>query len=104
MIEQVLCGRNHSLIQVKNEKGEKRLLTFGLENGMGVDGVTSTHVPQQINFLKIRNLTTDLSLLYCRYNSNILVDRRNRVFIWGEDISNLKLRKPKLLYIFPKKV
>lgn len=79
-------------------------MAFGLENGIGVDGQTSTHVPQQIIFPKIRNLSLDLDILYSRYNSNIIVDKRNRVFVWGEDTSNLKLRKPKLLYVFHKKV
>ena len=32
------------------------------------------------------------------------VDNKGRLFIWGEDTNNLRLRKPKLFFSFPKKI
>ncbi len=85
-------------------KGARKIMAFGLENGIGIDGVTSTHIPTEIIIPKIKNQNEDLDYIYSRYNSNVAVDKKNRIFIWGEDTSNLKLRKPKLFYIFPRKI
>jgi alpha-tubulin suppressor-like RCC1 family protein len=42
----------------------------------------------------------DLSFIYARYNTTLLVDIKGRVFMWGESSYNLRLRKPKLFHVF----
>jgi hypothetical protein len=36
-------------------KGARKIMAFGLENGIGIDGVTSTHIPTEIIIPKIKN-------------------------------------------------
>lgn len=78
-------------------------MAFGMENGIGIDGCTSTHVPTEIIIPKLRD-NENLDFIYSRYDTNVAVDTKNKLFIWGEDTNNLRLRKPKLFYIFPRKV
>jgi alpha-tubulin suppressor-like RCC1 family protein len=46
----------------------------------------------------------DLLFIYTRYNTNIAVERKGKVFMWGEDSNNLRLRKPKLFYVSNKSI
>lgn len=77
---------------------------FGLENGVGVDGVTTTNIPVEIIIPKMRKNNEELSFIYSRYNTNVAVDKKNRVYMWGEDTNNLRLRKPKLFYVFHSRI
>ena len=42
----------------------------------------------------------ELKFIHAKYNTNVAIDGRGRVFMWGEDTSNLRLRKPKKFYTF----
>ena len=95
-------GKNHTVLVVRSALANKRrILAFGLENGIGVDGVASSHIPTEIVIPKLRSNNEELDYIYTRYNTNVAVDRKNRVFMWGEDTNNLRLRKPKLFFVFP---
>jgi alpha-tubulin suppressor-like RCC1 family protein len=45
-------------------------------------------------------MNEDLKFVYAKYNTNIAVDLRGRLFMWGENSNNMRLRKPKLFYSF----
>jgi alpha-tubulin suppressor-like RCC1 family protein len=49
-------------------------------------------------------LENELKFIYARYNTNIAVDKNQRIFMWGENTNNLRLRKPKLFFMMSKKV
>ena len=79
----------------------RKIYAFGLDSGIGVDGQESTHLPVEIKIPKLGSDNRDLKFIYTRYNTNVAVDVNARVFMWGENTSNLRLRKPKLFYTFP---
>jgi alpha-tubulin suppressor-like RCC1 family protein len=79
----------------------RKIFAFGVDLGIGVDGQVSTHLPVEIMIPKLGIDNRDLKFIFTRYNTNVAVDINARVFMWGENTSNLRLRKPKLFYSFP---
>lgn len=101
----MVAGKNHNTLVVRNTTtNHRRIMSFGLENGVGVDGVTTTNIPVEIIIPKMRKNNEELSFIYSRYNTNVAVDKKNRVYMWGEDTNNLRLRKPKLFYVFHSRI
>jgi alpha-tubulin suppressor-like RCC1 family protein len=101
----VQCGRYHTVIVVETKTSKtasaRKIYAFGLDLGIGVDGQESTHLPIEIKIPKLGIDNRDLKFVFTRYNTNVAVDVNARVFMWGENTSNLRLRKPKLFYSFP---
>lgn len=99
------CGRSHTVIVVETKTSKtaiaRKIYAFGLDLGIGVDGQESTHLPVEIKIPKLGIDNRDLKFIFTRYNTNVAVDVNARVFMWGENTSNLRLRKPKLFYSFP---
>lgn len=99
------CGRYHTVIVVETKTSKtasaRKIYAFGLDLGIGVDGQESTHLPIEIKIPKLGIDNRDLKFVFTRYNTNVAVDVNARVFMWGENTSNLRLRKPKLFYSFP---
>jgi hypothetical protein len=101
----VQCGRYHTVIVVETNSSKtasaRKIYAFGLDLGIGVDGQETTHLPVEIKIPKLGIDNRDLKFVFTRYNTNVAVDVNARVFMWGENTSNLRLRKPKLFYSFP---
>jgi hypothetical protein len=101
----VQCGRYHTVIVVETKTSKtasaRKIYAFGLDLGIGVEGQESTHLPIEIKIPKLGIDNRDLKFVFTRYNTNVAVDVNARVFMWGENTSNLRLRKPKLFYSFP---
>jgi hypothetical protein len=101
----VQCGRYHTVIVVDTKTSKtasaRKIYAFGLDLGIGVEGQESTHLPIEIKIPKLGIDNRDLKFVFTRYNTNVAVDVNARVFMWGENTSNLRLRKPKLFYSFP---
>ena len=99
------CGRYHTVIVVDTKTSKtasaRKIYAFGLDLGIGVEGQESTHLPIEIKIPKLGIDNRDLKFVFTRYNTNVAVDVNARVFMWGENTSNLRLRKPKLFYSFP---
>ena len=99
------CGRYHTVIVVETKTSKtasaRKIYAFGLDLGIGVDGQETTHLPVEIKIPKLGIDNRDLKFVFTRYNTNVAVDVNARVFMWGENTSNLRLRKPKLFYSFP---
>ena len=85
----------------KTAASQRKIFAFGLDLGIGVDGQESSHLPVEIKIPKLGIDNRDLKFIFTRYNTNVAVDVNSRVFMWGENTSNLRLRKPKLFYSFP---
>lgn len=85
----------------KTAASPRKIFAFGLDLGIGVDGQESSHLPVEIKIPKLGIDNRDLKFIFTRYNTNVAVDLNSRVFMWGENTSNLRLRKPKLFYSFP---
>jgi alpha-tubulin suppressor-like RCC1 family protein len=109
-ITQLACGKNHTvmLVEKKSSKNKlqitKKLYSFGIEVGVGVEGVEgSTYQPVEVKISKLGPNLEELRFIYAKYNTNVAIDSRGRVFMWGEDTSNLRLRKPKTFYQIPQK-
>ena len=81
----------------------RQIYAFGLDSGVGIDEQESTHVPSLIELPKLGVNNEDLKFVYAKNNTNVAVDVRGRIFMWGENSNNMKLRKPKLFYAFPQK-
>ena len=99
------CGRSHTVIVVETKSSKtataRKIFASGLDLGIGVDGQDSTHLPVEIKIPKLGIENRDFKFIFTRYNTNVAVDVNARVFMWGENTSNLRLRKPKLFYSFP---
>ena len=98
----LLAGKYHTVIVTRTPENKRRILAFGLENGMGIDGCATTHEPQEVRIPQLRE--TELDFVVCKYNTNIAVDCKNRLFVWGEDLNNVRLRKPRLVHQFASRV
>lgn len=81
----------------------KKIYAFGLDAGVGIDEQESTHIPSLINISKLGENNDDLKFVIAKYNTNIAVDTKGRMFMWGENSNNMRLRKPKLFHSFPLK-
>lgn len=81
----------------------RKIYAFGLDAGVGIDEQASTHEPSEIKIHKLGEKNEELKFMFTRYNTNIAVDMKSRMFIWGEDSNNMRLRKPKLFYAFPQR-
>ena len=79
----------------------RKVYAFGLDAGIGVEEVSTTHLPTEIKNKKLGDNNDDLKFVIARYNTNIAVDTRGRMFMWGENSNNLRIRKPKLFYVLP---
>lgn len=106
---EILCGKQHTVIVVgykdilSGKLSGRKIYAFGHEAGVGIDEQESTHLPSLIKIPKLGDNNDDLKFVYAKYNTNIAVDIRGRMFMWGENSNNMKLRKPKLFYAFPQK-
>jgi alpha-tubulin suppressor-like RCC1 family protein len=106
-IYEIVCGRQHTVLVIAqrelltNKPMGKKIYAFGLDAGVGIDEQESTHVPSLIKIPKLGEFNEDLKFVFSRYNTNVAVDIRGRIFMWGENSNNMKLRKPKLFYAFP---
>ena len=110
-ITQLACGKNHTVIVIEEKPSNKmksqsvrKIYSFGIEVGVGVEGVEgSTFFPTEVKIKKLGPNLEDLRYIYAKYNTNVAIDSKARVFMWGENTSNLRLRKPKMFYQFPGK-
>lgn len=110
-ITQLACGKNHTVFVIEEKSSNKmklqtvrKIYSFGIEVGVGIEGVEgSTFLPTEVIIKKLGPNLEDLRYIYAKYNTNVAIDCRGRVFMWGENTSNLRLRKPKLFYQFPTK-
>jgi len=98
-LEQLECGKAHTVIVVSDSQQSKRIYAFGHQDGLSTE--SSTHVPTLVTINKLGETNADLKFIHVRYNTSIAVDRLGRIFMWGENTSSLKMRKPKLFYVFP---
>ena len=82
----------------------RKIHSFGIEVGVGVEGIEgSTYSPTEVKIKKLGANLEELKYIYAKYNTNVAIDNKGRVFMWGENTSNLRLRKPKLFYQFSNK-
>lgn len=72
-------------------------MAFGHEIGIGIEEATHTHVPTEVTIKHLGN-NEELDKIYTRYNTSIAIDTKGRIFMWGEDSFNMRLRKPKYFY------
>lgn len=75
----------------------------GHEAGVGIDSVPSTHLLTEVKIPKLGENNEELSFIVTRYNTNVVVDKKNRIFMWGEGSNNFKLRSPEEFYRFQNK-
>lgn len=98
----MVSGRNHNLLLIR-KNGGRFLYAFGEDVGVGIDKVPTCYVPQLVQIKEIEDYE-DISTIYTRYNTNVAVDKKGRLFMWGEDSSNFRLSEVQLFHTFNDKV
>ena len=96
----LIAGANHTII-VTAKGHQTKIMAFGNEIGIGVDGIKHTHIPTEVTIKQLPN-NHDLEIVYAKYNTSVAIDKSGRVFMWGEDSFNMRLRKPKIFTTFDK--
>lgn len=76
------------------------LYGFGHENGIGVhDQTNHTHVPVKITIDKVKE-TEQIDHVYAKNSTSLAVYKSGKVYMWGENSFNMRMRKPKLFHHF----
>jgi len=75
-------------------------MVSGHEVGIGIYGMGHQYEMQELQINKVQDLSKDLLLVCARYNRTAIVTKDGRVYLWGENAQNLRLRKPKLFHVF----
>ena len=56
-----------------SQNNKRKLIAFGDENGVGIDGVFHTHIPQQILIEELEDYN-NITMIYARYNTTVVTD------------------------------
>lgn len=113
-IVDIVSGMNHNILKIKNTQTDQfRLVVFGHEmgipqneNGIGakVNQKNHQYIPVEIKLPKKLESVKSIDIIYSRYNTSLIIDKKHQMFIWGEDANGLRQKKIKLLHKFQKTI
>lgn len=72
----IACGNNHTLVLGENINKERLLVSFGHENGLGIEGKRHTDVPQ---FVDVKKVAGRINFIYANFMRSAIIDGENDI-------------------------